>query len=126
MIIVESLNRNYKDDIKNIGISLDLQWWLFKSVLCVRALDKSYYIEWYKLYNNFSNLIDDIYTKTDNSYKAMIYDFKNILNNFDRFKSNIKPQLSPKLFDDLCIVIDKLSKGTKDIIEILKDNTEAF
>lgn len=119
-MILKEDSSTKKCRIINIDSMLDIQWWLYKSILSRQPLDSKYYKEWYKLYKEFYMLIEKIETDSIPNFVA-IKEFEKILYNIRDAKRTLKDILNVELESHLSIIIEKIIDGINKIINILEE-----
>jgi len=118
-MIVKENNDSIKAKILNIDALLDIQWWLYKSVLSRKPLDTKYYRDWYNLYKKFYDLSDKI-ESDEISYFEVAKDYKTIIPRLRDAKSSLKDKISYEDKESLDVIIEKLIDGINKIICILE------
>lgn len=119
-MILKEDNSTKKYRIINIDSILDIQWWLYKSILSRQPLDSKYYKEWYKLYKEFYILIEKIETDSIPDFVA-VKEFEKILYSIKNTKRTLKNVLNVELESHLSTIIEKIISGINNIISILEE-----
>lgn len=114
----------FSDDIEN---KLDIlfkycnyQWWLYRGSLSRQSLNLSYYKDWYRLYNKYSNITDSIYDADTLHFESQIKQFQLIENSLDSEREKLKSVLYSGPYNELDICFNKIKSYIDSIIDILR------
>lgn len=118
-MIVKENNDSIKAKILNIDALLDIQWWLYKSVLSRKPLDTKYYRDWYNLYKKSYDLSNKI-ESDEIAYFEAAKDYKIIISRLRDAKSSLRDKISSEDKESLHIIIDKIIDGTDKMVKILE------
>ena len=59
MLLRESDLNIYQLKLERLVSNADIQWWLYKSILCRQPLSRKPFNDWYGMFRLFSNLVDE-------------------------------------------------------------------
>ena len=119
MILVEHLE-DKKKRILDIDSLLDIQWWLYKSILTKQPIDTKYYRNWFLLYKEFYNLIDKFDSNEIDEYDLNLK-LKQFISRIKESKSKLQDVIKSSDLENLDTVLNKLISGIMDIINILEE-----
>ncbi len=114
----------YVSKIEMLIEKSDIQWWLYKSVLCKQPLNKVYFNSWYNLFNQFHLILDD-YVEDLEITRGKIDGLKSILSSLDRNFTSLENKISEESKIQLKNVFTKLSDYINELLDLIeKHSTE--
>lgn len=122
MILKEETNSKLQK-VLDIDNMLDVQWWLYKSILSRQPMNLKYYKDWFKLYKTFYEIIE----KLDNdsiSYFEAVAEIDKILPKLMDSKRALSDIIDEELKVSLDSVVTKLVDGINNIKDILEGNND--
>lgn len=122
-MILKENNDSKLQRILNIDSLLDIQWWLYKSILSRQPLDVKYYKDWFALYKKSYETIEKIESNNITSFMAA-REFKQLLSKLAEVKRTTADILSNDIKNNFENIICKISDGIENIISILEEDDD--
>ena len=114
MLLRESDLNIYQLKLERLVSNADIQWWLYKSILCRQPLSRKPFNDWYGMFRLFSNLVDEFEDVESITIKD-ISKFSGIKSSIDSCATELKPKLSNDVYTEFEVIINKLKKHIDDI-----------
>ena len=114
MLLRESDLNIYQLKLERLVSNADIQWWLYKSILCRQPLSRKPFNDWYGMFRLFSNLVDEFENIESITIKD-INKFSGIKSSIDSCAIELKSKLSNDVYTEFEVIINKLKKHIDDI-----------
>lgn len=114
MLLRESDLNIYQLKLERLVSNADIQWWLYKSILCRQPLSRKPFNDWYGMFRLFSNLVDEFEDVESITIKD-INKFSGIKSSIDSCAIELKSKLSNDVYTEFEVIINKLKKHIDDI-----------
>lgn len=118
MVLREETNSKLQK-ILDIDNMLDVQWWLYKSILSRQPMNSKYYKDWFKLYKTFYEIIEKLDNDSISDFEAAA-EINKFLPKLMESKRALYEVLDYELKSSLDSVITKLVDGINGIKDILE------
>lgn len=118
MVLREETNSKLQK-ILDIDNMLDVQWWLYKSILSRQPMNSKYYKDWFKLYKTFYEIIEKLDNDSISDFEAAA-EINKFLPKLMESKRALYEVLDYELKSSLDSVITKLVDGINSIKDILE------
>ena len=122
MILREDCDK-YTAKIEELVAKADIQWWIYKSVLCKQPLSKFFFNSWYNLFNKFHLILDKYAEDTKISREDLNF-LKSIKSNLEKNVKSLERKVSEESINELNNMQNKLNDIINELIELIMKHSE--